>query len=662
MTMRKYWGLSIRGLWVSGCLALLVLSAPAQDATTLALGSRELESKQYQKAIGHLETAFKRAPQLGDYAAYLRAAALFEIGNYREIERAVKPVWDRMPPSPLTGKATILLANAYLRANEPHKAITLVQQHAGDLKPQESEILLGHAFDAAGDRSVAKTHFDRVLIQFPLTAEGTDAASEPARLQALSPKDRLTRCIHMLDSNHADQARKELEEIEPRLEGADLDLARVKSGAAQYMARSNAPAFAYLKTLQVTSPEADAERLYYLVRCARRLDRTEEIQTSLNALGTKYSNSQWRLQALLAAGDYFWLRNDVAAYEPIYRTCSDTFGEPDCQWRAAWVAYRQRRPEARALFEVLLKQNPTSEHVPNAMYFLARIAESANDAATARGYYEQLNINYTNYYYGMLARERLKTPAVATAGRVVAFTPSAQTQERCARARLLAAAALDDLAESELRFGAKNDGQPEIAAAEFAELAAQRGAPELGIRFIKQLAPNYLRLRMDAASEKFLKLAFPLPFRTPLELYSKAQGLDPFLVAALIRQESEFNSKVISRARAYGLTQVLPSTGREVGRKLNLRGFQTSMLFRPEVNLQIGTYFLRSLLDRLEGKWELTLASYNAGPGRVAKWLTWGDYREPAEFIETIPFDETRGYVQSVLRNADLYRRLYGAR
>lgn len=648
MMTRKCWDRSTLGRWLS--LALMAARLHAQDVTALALGSKQLESKQYEQAIGNFETALKRVPQLADYAAYLRAAALFELGKNGEIERAVKPVWDRMPPSPLAGKAAILLANAYLRANEPQKSVTLIQQHLKDLKPQESEILLAHAYEIGGDRASAKTHFDRVLILYPLTEEGIDAASEPARLQGLTPKERLTRCIRMLDSKHGDQARKELAEIEPRLEGADRDLARVKAVSTN---------FASLQALEVTSPEADAERLYYVVRCARRLDRTADVLAAVAKLGSVFPKSQWRLQALLAAGDYFWLQNDVASYEPIYQTCAEAFGAPDCQWRAAWAAYRKRRPEARTRFESLLKQNPNTEHVPNAMYFLGRIAEAEGDAATARGYYEQLNSNYTNYYYGMLARERLKGPAAVTAGRAVVFTPSAQTVERCARARLLASAGLHDLAESELRFGAKNDGQPEIAAAQFAELAGQRDAPELGIRFIKQLAPNYLRIRMDAASERFLKLAFPLPFRTPLELYSKANGLDPYLVAALIRQESEFSTKVISRARAYGLTQVLPSTGREIGRKLNLRGFQANMLFQPEVNLQIGTYFLRSLLDRLEGKWELTLASYNAGPGRVAKWLTWGEYREPAEFIETIPFDETRGYVQSVLRNADLYRRLY---
>ena len=139
---------------------------------------------------------------------------------------------------------------------------------------------------------------------------------------------------------------------------------------------------------------------------------------------------------------------------------------------------------------------------------------------------------------------------------------------------------------------------------------------------------------------------------TPLEL-------DPFLVASLIRQESEFNPKAISSARAYGLTQVLPSTGRQLSRRLGITRFSSSMLFEPEINLKLGTYYLKTLLDQQEGSWEQTLASYNAGKRRADEWATWATFREPSEYIETIPFTETRNYIQIVLRNAHVYRRLY---
>jgi soluble lytic murein transglycosylase len=193
-----------------------------------------------------------------------------------------------------------------------------------------------------------------------------------------------------------------------------------------------------------------------------------------------------------------------------------------------------------------------------------------------------------------------------------------------------------------------------------AETAARRGAHHVSLRYIKRYAPGYLTIPLDAAPERFWKLAFPMPYRDSLESTSRSRELDPFVVAALIRQESEFNPRAVSRAKAYGLTQVLPSTGREISRRAGVSNFSTPMLFEPEVNLRLGTYYLKSMLDQHGGRWEHTLAAYNAGKSRVNTWVTWAEYREPAEFIETVPFTETRNYIQIVLRNAYVYRRLYG--
>jgi soluble lytic murein transglycosylase len=135
--------------------------------------------------------------------------------------------------------------------------------------------------------------------------------------------------------------------------------------------------------------------------------------------------------------------------------------------------------------------------------------------------------------------------------------------------------------------------------------------------------------------------------------------VDPYVVAGLIRQESEFNARVVSHANAYGLTQILPSTGRDLSRRVGMRAFTTAMLFDPAVNLRLGTYYLKILLKSFGGRWEDVLAAYNGGGSRVTKWRRFGEFNEQAEFIETIPFDETRDYVQSVLRNAAVYRRLY---
>jgi soluble lytic murein transglycosylase len=115
----------------------------------------------------------------------------------------------------------------------------------------------------------------------------------------------------------------------------------------------------------------------------------------------------------------------------------------------------------------------------------------------------------------------------------------------------------------------------------------------------------------------------------------------------------------VSRAKAYGLTQILPVTGRQFARSVGIPRFTTRLLYQPATNLKIGSSILKSMLDAHGGSLEQTLAAYNAGPARVTDWLTWATYREPAEFVESIPFTETRDYVQGVLRNAEMYRRLY---
>jgi soluble lytic murein transglycosylase len=181
------------------------------------------------------------------------------------------------------------------------------------------------------------------------------------------------------------------------------------------------------------------------------------------------------------------------------------------------------------------------------------------------------------------------------------------------------------------------------------------------MRYIKRYAGGYLYMPIESAPMDFWKFAFPIPYREDLERYSKQNGLDPFLLAALIRQESEFNPTVVSRANARGLTQIMPSTGRELSRRLKIAPYTTAKLFEPGMNLRLGAFYLKSIADGLGGRWEAALAAYNAGLSRARSWSSWGEFREPAEFIETVPFTETREYIQTVLRNADMYRRLYGS-
>jgi soluble lytic murein transglycosylase len=412
------------------------------------------------------------------------------------------------------------------------------------------------------------------------------------------------------------------------------------------------------------------------------MDKHADVKPFLTQLEQQHPQSRWRLDALISVADQARTENDTATYLPLYRACAATFpNQPRsawCHWRIAFESYRRNSADAYDLLREHIQKYPASDDVNDALYFLGRLSEQKNQNAVARSCYEELVARFPNTYFAIAARERLKQPAVEGATSDAAtiqflhsvqwpprpefpsFTPSKTAQIRLDRAQLLRLTGLSDLAEGELRFAANNDSeQQNLYAYELAKLAAERNSPEVAMRYIKHYAPGYLYMPLDEAPVAFWKLAFPIPYRRSIEQYSRSQGLDPYLVAALIRQESEFNPKIISHANAYGLMQVLPSTGRDLAHHFRIRHYSSVQLLAADRNVQFGTYYFRNLLNSFGGRADLALASYNAGAGRANLWQSWGPYREPAEFVEMVPFHETRGYIQIVLRNADVYRRLY---
>jgi soluble lytic murein transglycosylase len=176
---------------------------------------------------------------------------------------------------------------------------------------------------------------------------------------------------------------------------------------------------------------------------------------------------------------------------------------------------------------------------------------------------------------------------------------------------------------------------------------------------MKSAVPSYFAIDISVLPRPYWDYLFPRPYWTDVRRFAMENQLDPYLVAALIRQESEFNPGAVSRANAFGLMQLLPITGKKTAKELRIRGFRTETLLVPNINLQLGTRYFRDMVEHYNGQVEYALAAYNAGPNRVEDWLSAGNYRDVAEFVESIPFTETREYVQSIMRNARIYRRLY---
>ena len=662
-------------------------------AGLIAVARHQLEMGNLAAAASYAASASTQAPVLDDYAQYLRAQAEYGLKNYAEVAKAAARVFDHIPLSPFAGATAALAVRAELDNNNPQRALALVKKHYDRIPQPQADLLLARCLDATGDLPQSADSYERVYYDYPTSKEATDAANALVDLKKrmgssyppITPDEMLGRAQKLFAANNGAAARIELAAAIPQLTGGPRDLARVRLGVADYLDNHVAAAFQYLSALKVDDAEADAERLDYLIRCARKLDKHADVKPFLNQLEQRYSQSPWRLEALVSVADQARVDNDPATYLPLYRACAATFPNyPQaawCHWRIAFDSYRHDNSDAYDLLRTHIQKYPASDDVNDALYFFGRLAQRKHQNGVARACYDEVINRFPNTYFAVVARERLKDPGIEKAvpdsatteflhsvawpapPEFPSFTPAKTAEIRLERAQLLQLTGLTDYAEGELRFAADNDeGQQNLYAFELAKLAASRDAADTAMRYIKHYAPNYLYMPLDQAPVAFWKLAFPIPYRASIESRSRQEGLDPYLVAALIRQESEFNAKVISHANAYGLMQVLPSTGRDLARHFHIRRYRSSQLLIADRNIQFGTYYFRNLLNSFDGRADLALASYNAGGSRARLWQSWGPFSEPAEFVEAVPFHETRGYIQIVLRNADVYRRLYSGR
>jgi soluble lytic murein transglycosylase len=227
---------------------------------------------------------------------------------------------------------------------------------------------------------------------------------------------------------------------------------------------------------------------------------------------------------------------------------------------------------------------------------------------------------------------------------------------RVEKSKLLENAGMFDSAMKELQA---IPGKQHWATAEVARMYSEADQYHRALQILKRSVPQYFSLDYDDLPRQYWESLFPRPFWKDLKKFAEANELDPYLVASLIRQESEFNPGAVSRANALGLMQLLPSVGKSTARQLRVRGYSTNSLFVPSTNMQLGTKYFRMMVDKFGGQVEYALAAYNAGSNRVDDWMANGKYADIPEFVESIPFTETREYVQAIMRNAKVYKQLY---
>ncbi len=656
-------------------------SHPGDGAASaeLAVGHAYMLDHRFTEAEHAFHEANVRGAALGDYADYLEAQAAVEGKRPQDAIGLLDHFADRHPGSLFDSTAPILLANAYLTGGDAAGALRILQplQATSMGNHVDFRLTLAKSYQASTNVEKAATLYRGIYLGDPLSPEASDAKTQMAVMNiALSAAERKRHADAMFNAKQYEQAEAEYHALQKSgndLSQSDRDALDIYAAVCDL--RLKRLSRKDVEHLPVTGDDSAALKIYLQSELARNIGNTDEHDALVQQLMANYPKSRWLEEALYSGGNMYLIRqNDakaVEAYLALVQHFPTSTYAPSAHWHAAWLNYRLRQyPEAARLMDEQIMNYPAGSEIPGALYCRGRLYEDVeHNLSQALNYYNTLNADYVNSYYAILARQRIATigqraaddPAPALAYVRVVEDPELtdvlpENDPHLIKARLLANAALNEYIRPEIQL---SDTSGQWGAFAEAQIYESFGENTRALQAMKRSKIPFFSLPVSSVPMSYWQLVFPRPYWSQLESDSRANGLDPHLVAALIRQESEFNPLAVSRMNAYGLMQLLPSVGKSLAKKDGIRHFKTSQLLDPSINLQLGTQDLRKSIDRYNGQVEYALAAYNAGDSPVHQWMSTNNYKDIAEWVESIPYTETRDYVEGILRNRELYREVY---
>ena len=664
------------------------LSAMATQKSSGVLGNRAalaLGYYDYSKAHYAQSATWLKAAQgdalLRDYALYWSSQANLALNHNAEALAQLQEFRKNYPDSVITDQALQSLAAAALATNQSAEILTALDGYPQTTEKPALLFLRAEAREQAGQPLQAAADYQTIYLHFPLSDQAREAGEKLSFLRS-SLRDKLPAIPIEQQIDHAStifgarqwtEARNEYSRLLPQLTGADRERAELRileCGVALGAGISE------ISTMSISDPDVDAERYYTIANYYRDRPSESQMVAAVEAAATRAPASRWTESALFLAGNYYWVQLDRDHAAGFYKRLSDNFPAAadalPAQWRMTWAAVLKRQPEASADLTEHLRRFPGSQFSPDALYWLGRLAEEAGNSALARTYYAKLLERFPQNYFATTATKRLRTlgPGASADADILATIPPvppalplgdtipAAAANRQARADALRSISFDASAELELRAAFVSTGEPRLLL-EAAQEAVSAGHVGTAIVTVRQIYPQLEWRPFAQVPREVWLTAYAMPFESFIVARSTTAGVDPMLTAGLIRQESAYDPEAHSHANAMGLMQLLPKTARRFAKQAKVR-YSTPMLFEPDYNIHLGTIYFAGLQHDF-GSVESALAAYNAGEERVAFWTSGQSYREPAEFVDSIPFTETREYVEIVTRNADIYRKLYGS-
>jgi len=625
---------------------------------------------------------------LREYVLYWQAQASLTLGQKEAALEQLQSILRDFPNSAMTEQTVSSLAQTALEIGKGDVALKVLEAYPNTGTKPALLLLRAQAHEKISELKAEKpaaaaADYLDLYYRFPLNEEAKGAGQQiPALRSALGEsfpgvpmQTQMARAEAYYLAKRWRDASAEFAALLPNLSGTDHQRADLRIAQCEVQLGGKLD---QLVQIQLSDPDLDAERIFSVAQAHRGLKLEAELIADVNQLVKSYPQSSWTADALFGVGNFYWVNLDRDRAAEFYRRSLEISPEEKnafiAEWRLAWTAYLERKPEAADMLESYVRRYPQSSYVQDALYWLGRSYERSGNLEHARNFYLAGANRFPLTYFGAKAADRVRPEpdgigdspvnpadmplAIPAAPPLPALDQpvAAAAEERQARAQALSDIAFDSSAELEYRAAYTITRAPKflIDAAGAAIAAGHYGA---GMSAVRQAFPQLEARRIADIPNDAWRAAFPLPYELNLRSEAERNQLDPMLVAGLIRQESAFEAKAFSHAGAIGLMQMEPETALKMARQLKVR-YARTRLTDPGYNLQLGSRYLANLIQSF-GTPEAALAAYNAGEDHVVEWTTGQNYLETAEFVESIPFTETREYVQIVIRNSDVYRKVY---
>jgi soluble lytic murein transglycosylase len=647
-------------------------SAPTAALTNFVKGVRLMEEEDKPElALPLLNQKALAATPVAEYARFYTARALLALHRYADAEALFEGLAAAGSEGHLPEDAALGQAEAKEARLEFAGAVSvyerLLQRRLA--APNVAIWRLAVAAQRSGEPAKAVAAYRRVYFEYPLSLEASQAEEALTRLNAWTEDDaesalEAKRADTLFAARRWSEARASYDRAYHDSQGAERDRMVVRIAACDVQLRRFRPALEPLKG-QMAGAFSDEAAFFYL-SALRGIGDGTEYEREARIFADSRRESPYAEDALNNLASHFIVADEDERAAEVFRLLIDRYPAgrftERAYWRVGWWAYREERfQEAATLFDRGAAQFPRSDYRPSWLYWSGRAWLQAGQRAVADDRLALAATDYFNSYYGRLARRYMTAGRVQTIATPFVRAPKADAASfpTAARVAELISVGLNREALRELQYAQRIWGDSPQLTATIALVHNRLGNLRLGINAMKRAYPQWMAAGGESLPPEIQRVVFPIDYWPLIQKHAAAHGLDPFLVAALVAQESTFDPVIRSSANAVGLMQVLPSTGRQFARKLKIPRYAPSRLTDPETNVKLGTAIFAESLKKFGGV-HFALAAYNAGDHRVAAWQRERPEMDQDVFIDDIPFPETQNYVKRILGTAEDYRRLYG--